>query len=64
MLSAPSAYVEAVTDIAAPVTLGSEPIAIAALVVPFIGGRSAKISLTQAATATKEAAQRISHELA
>jgi len=61
---AQSVYVDAVTDIAAPVTLGSGDIAIAALVMPFIGGRSAKISLTQAANATKEAAQRISHELA
>jgi DNA-binding IclR family transcriptional regulator len=60
----PSAYVDAVTDIAAPVTLGSSSVAAAALVTPFIGGRSAKISLTQAATATKEAARRISHGLA
>ena len=60
----PSSYVDAVTDIAAPVTLGEGRIAIAALVMPFIGGRSAKLSLTQAATATREAAQRISHQLA
>jgi DNA-binding IclR family transcriptional regulator len=61
---APSVYVDAVTDIAVPVTFGAGDIAIAALVMPFIGGRSAKISLTRAANATKEAAQRISHELA
>ena len=59
----PSAYVDAVTDIAAPVTVGDSAPAVAALVMPFIGGRSAKISLTQAATATRAAAQRISHEL-
>jgi DNA-binding IclR family transcriptional regulator len=63
-LSAPSSYVDAVTDIAVPVTLGSDPIAIAALVMPFIGGRSAKISLTQATASTREAARRISHYLA
>jgi DNA-binding IclR family transcriptional regulator len=59
----PSSYVDAVTDIAVPVTVGDGPLAIAALVMPFIGGRSAKISLTQAATATRDAARRISHEL-
>lgn len=59
----PSPYVDAVTDIAAPVMLGEAPPAVAALVVPFIGGRSAKLSLTQAATATKKAARRISDEL-
>jgi len=60
----PSAYVDAVTDIAAPITLGENPPAIAALAMPFIGGRSAKISLTQAAKLTREAARRISSELA
>jgi DNA-binding IclR family transcriptional regulator len=59
----PSAYVDAVTDIAVPVTLGSNPIAIAALVMPFIGGRSAKTSLTHAVGATREAARRISLHL-
>jgi DNA-binding IclR family transcriptional regulator len=59
----PSPYVDAVTDIAAPVTMGAGQLAVAALVMPFIGGRSAKLSLTQAATATREAAQRISREL-
>jgi DNA-binding IclR family transcriptional regulator len=60
----PSSYVDAVTDIAAPVTtLGTDLIAIAALVMPFIGGRSAKTSLTQAAAATREAARRISLHL-
>jgi DNA-binding IclR family transcriptional regulator len=63
-LLSPSPYVDAVTDIAAPVALGSDPIAIAALVMPFIGGRSAKISLTQATASTREAARRISHHLA
>jgi len=60
----PSRYVDAVTDIAVAVTSGESPIAIAALVMPFIGGRSAKISLTQAATAVREVARRISSELA
>jgi DNA-binding IclR family transcriptional regulator len=60
----PSAYVDAVTDIAAPVTLGSDAVAVAALVMPFIGGRSARISLSQAAKATREAAHRISQGLA
>jgi DNA-binding IclR family transcriptional regulator len=59
----PSKYVDAVTDIAAPITEGKGETAIAALVMPYIGGRSAKLSLTQAATATKHAARRISHEL-
>jgi DNA-binding IclR family transcriptional regulator len=56
----PSARVDAVTDIAAPVTQGRNSIAIAALVMPYIGGRSARISLTQAATATRKAASSIS----
>jgi DNA-binding IclR family transcriptional regulator len=59
----PSAYVDAVTDIAVPVTTGQGAKAVAALVMPFIGGRSAKISLTQAAAATREAAIAISKEL-
>jgi len=59
----PSLYVDAVTDIAAPITQGQTPVAIAVLVMPFIGGRSAKISLTQASNATREAARRISYEL-
>ncbi len=58
-----SAYVDAVTDIAAPITIAPNDLAIGALVMPFIGGRSAKISVTQAANATKKAAQRISKEL-
>jgi DNA-binding IclR family transcriptional regulator len=58
-----SAYVEAVMDIAAPITIGQNAVAIAALCMPFIGGRSAKSTLTQAARMTKEAAQRISKEL-
>jgi DNA-binding IclR family transcriptional regulator len=60
----PSAYVDAVTDIAAPIIAGQAYGAIAVLVMPFIGGRSAKISLTQATAATQQAAQRISHGLA
>jgi DNA-binding IclR family transcriptional regulator len=59
----PSKYVDAVTDIAAPVTEGKNETAIATLVMPYIGGRSAKLSLTQAATATRQAARKISHEL-
>jgi DNA-binding IclR family transcriptional regulator len=59
----PSAYVDAVTDIVAPVTQGKAPTAVAALAIPFIGGRSAKLSLTQASTAVREAARRISSEL-
>jgi len=60
----PSAYVDAVTDIAAAIIVGRIPSEVAALVMPFIGGRFAKISLTQAANATRDAAQRISNELA
>lgn len=60
---APSAYVDAVTDIAAPITVAPNDLAIGALVMPFIGGRSARISVTQAANATKDAAQRISKEM-
>ena len=59
----PSRYVDAVTDIAAPITEGKGEMAIAALVMPYIGGRSAKLSLTQAAAATRQTAQRISQEL-
>ena len=59
----PSKYVDAVTDIAAPITEGKSETAIAVLVMPYIGGRSAKLSLTQAAAATSQAARRISQEL-
>jgi DNA-binding IclR family transcriptional regulator len=59
----PSPYVDAVTDIAVAVTLGGGPAVLAALVMPFIGGRSAKISLTQAASTTRDAGRRISQEL-
>jgi DNA-binding IclR family transcriptional regulator len=61
---APSSYVDAVTDIATPVLAGTTPPAVAVLVMPYIGGRSAKISLTQAANATRNAAGRISQKLA
>lgn len=60
---AQSAYVDAVTDIAAPITVAPNNLAVGALGMPFIGGPSAKISVTQGANATKEAAQRISREL-
>jgi DNA-binding IclR family transcriptional regulator len=63
-LLSPSPYVDAVTDIAVPVTAGPQGTAVAALVMPFIGGRSAKISLTQAATMTRETAQQMGRELA
>jgi DNA-binding IclR family transcriptional regulator len=59
----PSAYVDAVTDIAAPITEGKSELAIAALVMPYIGGRSAKLSLTQAAAVIRDTARRISEEL-
>jgi len=59
----PSPFVDAVTDIAAPITLGRTGAPIAALIMPFIGGRAAKISLTQAASATQRAAQHISEAL-
>ena len=59
----PSPYVDAVTDIAVAVTLGQDSVGIAALVMPFIGGRYARISLNQAAAATREAARHISGEL-
>jgi DNA-binding IclR family transcriptional regulator len=58
-----SAYVDAVTDIAAPIRIAPNDLAIGALVMPFIGGRSAKISVTQGANATRDAAQCISKEL-
>ena len=47
VLLAKSAYVDAVTDIAAPITIAEEHPAIGALGMPFIGGRSAKISVSQ-----------------
>jgi DNA-binding IclR family transcriptional regulator len=59
----PSRYVDAVTDIATPITEGRSGVALAALVMPYIGGRSAKLSLTQAAAATRQAARRISQQL-
>jgi DNA-binding IclR family transcriptional regulator len=59
----PSPYVDAVTDIAAPIFVGQTGPAIAALLMPFIGGRAARISLTQAATATLETARKISESL-
>jgi len=59
----PSPYVDAVTDIAAPIREGGNEVAIAALVMPYIGGRSAKLSLTQAAAVIRDAARRISQEL-
>jgi DNA-binding IclR family transcriptional regulator len=59
----PSLYVDAVTDIAVPLTQGEPSKAVAALVMPFIGGRSAKTSLTQAVNATREASSRISQGL-
>ena len=63
LLSA-SPYVDAVTDIAAPIRGGPAGLPLAALVMPFIGGRSAKLSLSQAAVNIREAAERISQELA
>jgi DNA-binding IclR family transcriptional regulator len=59
----PSRFVDAVTDIAAPITQGSGTTAIAALVMPYIGGRSARLSLTRAATATRDSARQISADL-
>jgi len=59
----PSAYVDAVTDIAAAITIGQTREPIAALLMPFIGGRAARISLTQAASATHQTAKRISEAL-
>src|SRR3569833_2286475 len=59
----PSKFVDAVTDIAAPITEGRGDVALAALVMPYIGGRSAKLRLAQAAAATRQAARRISHQL-
>lgn len=58
---APSAYVDAVTDITAAILQGHA--AIAALVMPFIGGRSARISLSRAADAVRTAARQISSAL-
>ena len=63
VLLARSAYVDAVTDIAVAIVLGPNDLAIGALVMPFIGGRSARVSMTEAAKATKDAARRISKEL-
>ena len=59
----PSKYVDAVTDIAAPITTGKNETAIAALVMPYIGGRSARLTFAQAAAATRQAAHRISQQL-
>lgn len=58
-----SSYVDAVTDIAAPITVGADAIAIAVLVMPFIGGRSARLSIMQAASAVRHTAAGISREM-
>jgi DNA-binding IclR family transcriptional regulator len=63
VLMARSAYVDAVTDIAAPITIAPNNLIIGALGMPFIGGRSAKITVAQGASATKDAAEHISREL-
>jgi DNA-binding IclR family transcriptional regulator len=62
-LLSPSPYVDAVTDVASTISAGPVGSAVAALVMPFIGGRSAKMSLNQAATMTREAALYIGREL-
>ncbi len=59
-----SPYVDAVTDIAVPITQGEVTVAIAALALPFIGGRAARVSLTHATQAARDAARRISAALA
>lgn len=63
VLLARSTYVDAVMDIAAPITIAPNDLAIGALVMPFIGGPSAKISVTEGANATKDVARLISKEL-
>lgn len=57
----PSPYVDAVTDVAVPVTQGGT--AVAALAIPFIGGRTARVSLTHASRSAQDAARRISAAL-
>lgn len=59
----PSFYVDAVTDLAAPIFSPSGDVAIAALVVPFITGRSTKISLTEAVVSVRSEASAISESL-
>jgi DNA-binding IclR family transcriptional regulator len=57
----PSAFVEGITDISAPVMAGE--LATAALTVPFVHAKSLTMSETDAATCIKAAAKEISGEL-
>jgi DNA-binding IclR family transcriptional regulator len=59
----PSAFVDAVTDLGAPVFDGETPGAAASLVVPFVSGRSARCTIDDALAAVVEAAKTISSQL-
>lgn len=57
-----SIYVDAVTDIGAPVYGGEEGV-VASLVMPFVSGRSARSSLVDAIVLVRATADEISHRL-
>jgi len=59
----PSAFVDAVTDLGAPIFDGESAGAAASLVVPFVSGRSARCTLDEALSAVREAATAISDRL-
>ncbi len=59
----PSAFVDAVTDLGAPVFDGETAGAAASLVVPFVSGRSARCSIDEALSAVVDTAAMISARL-
>jgi DNA-binding IclR family transcriptional regulator len=59
----PSFYVDAVTDIVAPVRFGPARHAVAALAMPYISGRSTKVSLTEVIDHVRREADAISASL-
>lgn len=59
----PSAFVDAVTDVGAAVFDGVAPGPVAALVVPFVSGRSARSTIDEAVEEVRAAAGRISEAL-
>ena len=56
----PSAFVDAITDLGAPIFDGVSEGAVAGLVIPFVSGRSARSTMDEAITALRAAGDRIS----
>jgi len=59
----PSPYVDAVTDLGAPIFDGASEGAVASLIVPFVSGRSARSSIDEALDALRAAAGAIGEAL-